>query len=117
MSMTTLHDCLREVMEKGTGFFIRSYAIPGAYRTSEWVTTTLLTELQNESPGVLEDHAWTEWSQIPGVGTICFIHYGFCGFSPSHREVPGYGHLRVLEQSHQQAVSSSAFAPLLLHRR
>ena len=52
--MTTLRDCLDEVIGKGPGLFVRSYAIPGAYRKSEWEPDEFLTELQRESPGVLE---------------------------------------------------------------
>src|SRR5579864_4167098 len=97
--MTNLRACLQEVIEKGPGFFIRSYAIPGAYRTSEWEPAVLLAELEHEAPGLLEDHAWTEWLTHPGVGLTAYIHYGVRGSSMSHREVPGYGHLRVLEVS------------------
>jgi hypothetical protein len=116
MAMTTLLDCLQEVIGKGTGFFIRGYAVPGAYRTVEWVSTTLLTELQRESPGVLEDHAWTEWSRRPGSDMACFIHYGFYGLSMSHQEVPGFGHLRVIECPVQPGVDSGSLLSLLLPR-
>jgi hypothetical protein len=111
MAMTTLFDCLQEVIGKGPDFFIRSFAIPGTNRTSEWVSTALLTELQRESPGVLEDHAWTEWSRRPDTGMTCFIHYGFRGLSISHQEVPGYGHLQVLERSNQKVVDSTWSSP------
>jgi hypothetical protein len=113
MAMTTLLDCLQEVIGKGPDFFIRSYAIPGSHRTSEWVSTALLTELQRESPGVLEDHAWTEWRWRPDTGMACFIHYGFRGLSMSHQEVPGYGHLRALERSNQKVVDSTWSSPEL----
>jgi hypothetical protein len=97
--MTKLRDCLQEVIERGPGFFIRSYAIPGAYRRSEWEPVEFLTELERESPGVLEDDAWGEWVRRPGIGLTFYINYGCLGFSMSNREVPGYGHLRVLEVS------------------
>jgi hypothetical protein len=99
--MTTLRDCLEEVIGKGPGLFIRSYAIPGAYRISEWEPRAFLSELQFEAPGLLEDEAWGEWSTRQDIGLTCSIHYGRLGSSMSHREVPGYGHLRVLEVSHR----------------
>ncbi|MGO8950407.1 MAG: hypothetical protein ACLQUY_22650 [Ktedonobacterales bacterium] len=101
--MTSLRDCLEEVIGKGSGLFVRSYAIPGAYRRSEWEPGEFLTELQRESPGVLEDGAWGEWVTRRGMGLTFFIHYGQQGFSLSHQEVPGYGHLRVLEVSQRYA--------------
>ena len=94
---------MEEVIGKGSGFFVRSYAIPGAYRKSEWEPGEFLTELQHDSPGVLEDGAWGEWVTRPGIGLTFFIHYGHQGFSLSHQEVPGYGHLRVLEVSQRYA--------------
>ncbi|MGO8950914.1 MAG: hypothetical protein ACLQUY_25325 [Ktedonobacterales bacterium] len=97
--MTTLRDCLQEVISNGSELFIRSYAIPGAYRTSEWEPVKFLDELQRESPGVLEDDAWGEWVNRPVSGLTFYIHYGYLGWSMSHREVPGYGHLRALEVS------------------
>ena len=101
--MTNLRDCLEEVIGKGPGLFVRSYAIPGAYRRSEWEPGEFLTELKRESPGVLEDSAWGEWVMRRGMGLTYFIHYGQKGLSLSHREVPGYGHLRVLEASQRYA--------------
>jgi hypothetical protein len=99
--MTTLQDCLEEVIGKGPGFFIRSYAIPGAYRTSDWEPGAFLIELQRDAPGLLEDDAWGEWTTRQGIGLTYSIHYGRSGSSMSHREVPGYGHLRALEVSHR----------------
>jgi hypothetical protein len=62
--------------------------------------------MQQKSPGVLEDDAWTEWSVRPAIGSSCVIHYGIRGFSLGHMEVPSYGHLRALEQSQRQQASA-----------
>ena len=97
LKVTSLRDCLEEVIARGPGFFIRSYNMPGAYRRSEWEPAELLAELEIESPGVLEDAAWGEWVRRPGIGLTYSIHYGQLGFSVSHQEVPGYGRLRALE--------------------
>lgn len=115
--MTTLHDCLQEIIEKGPGYFIRGAVPPGETMAIEWESATLLDDMRQKSPGVLEDHAWTEWSVRPTIGTSCFIHYGVRGSSLGHQEVPGYGHLRALEVAQKKragtgALSSNARPPL-----
>ena len=100
--MATLQDCMQEVIDQGAGFFIQSDA-PGAYRPSQWESTALLADMIAESPGVLIDPAWTEWLVLPNGSRTCSIHYGVVGHSLSHREVPGYGHLRALEVSQKRA--------------
>jgi hypothetical protein len=97
LKVTSLRDCLEEVIARGSGFFIRGYNVPGANRRSEWGSAELLAELELESPGVLEDAAWGEWVTRPGIGLTYSIHYGQLGFSVSHQEVPGYGRLRAFE--------------------
>ena len=104
LKVTSLRDCLEEVIARGSGLFMRSYNIPGAHRKSEWDPAELLAELELESPGVLADAAWGEWVTRPGIGLTYSINYGRLGFSASHQEVPGYGRLRALEvaQRHGQ---------------
>ena len=63
--MTDLRDCLEEVIGKGPGFFVRSYAIPGAYRRSEWEPDEFLTELQRESQECLEIPPGVNGSRVP----------------------------------------------------
>ena len=99
--MATLQDCMEEVVALGDAYFIRSDA-PGAYRPSQWESAALLADMQAEAPGVLLDPAWTEWSTLPNGSKTCSIHYGRAGRSISHREVPGYGHLRVFEASQRR---------------
>lgn len=115
--MTTLQDCLQEIIEKGPRYFIRSAVPLGANTAMEWEPAALLDDMRQKSPGVLEDHAWTEWSVRPTIGSSCFIHYGVRGSSLGHQEVPGYGHLRVLELAQKKqagagAMASSARSPL-----
>ncbi len=99
--MATLRDCLQEVIDAGDGYFIKSDA-PGAYRPSQWEAAALLADMQVESPGVLLDSAWNEWSTLSNGSKTCTINYGAAGRSISHREVPGYGHLRALEVSQKR---------------
>lgn len=114
--MSSVQDCLQEVIELGPRYFIRISAPAGADRTSEWEPAELLAVMQRESPGVLEDHAWTEWSTHPGVGSTCYIHYGSFGSALGHREVPGYGHLVAFELSQKQ--QTGILAPVVpLSRR
>ena len=106
LKVTSLRDCLEEVIARGSGLFIRSYNIPGAHRRSEWDPAELLAELEVESPGVLEDGAWGEWVTRPGIGLTYSINYGQLGFSVSHQEVPGYGRLRALEVAQRHVVDT-----------
>lgn len=105
--MTTVRDCLQEIIAKGPGYFIRGAVPAGEQEATEWDPTVLLEDMRRKLPGVLEDHAWTEWSVRPTIGTMCFIHYGVRGFSLGYMEVPGYGNLRVLELSQKRHTGSS----------
>jgi hypothetical protein len=102
--MTNLLECLQEVIALGPGEFIRTDSA-GSYRPSQWEPTALLDDMQHESPLMLDDYAWTEWSDLPGGGRTCSINYGRLGVSLGHQEVPGYGHLRVFELSHRRPES------------
>ena len=95
---TTLEQCMQELVALGTGFYVVSDA-PGAYRPSQWESAALLADMEVESPGVLRDHAWTEWSMLRNGTKSCSINYGMLGRSLSHLEIPGYGHLRAFESS------------------
>lgn len=106
--MTTVQDCLREVIAKGPGYFIRGAVPAGTHVAMEWDPTALLEDMQQKLTGVLDDHAWTEWSVRPDIGVTCFIHYGVRGFSLGYMEVPGYGNLRVLELAQKRQTSASA---------
>ena len=106
-TMTTVQDCLHEIIAKGPGYFIRSSMPDGSRAVAEWEPATLLEDMRQHSPGVLDDHAWTEWSDRPTIGSSCFIHYGSRGSSLAHREVPSYGHLRALELSQKRQASTA----------
>ena len=105
--MATVRDCLQELVDLGTGFYVHSDA-SGAYRPSRWESAALLADMHAESPGVLRDPAWIEWSALPNGSKTCSINYGTRGTSNSHREVPGYGHLRAFEASQKQSERVSA---------
>lgn len=115
--MTTLQDCLQEIIENGPGYFIRSSAPLGAHEGLEWESIAVLTDIQQKSPGMLTDSAWTEWSVRPQVGRSCHVHYGIHGTSLGHQSVPGYGHLRVLEQSQRRRTATDDDILLILNRR
>lgn len=104
--MTTVQDCMQEIIAKGPGYFIRGGVPSGAHEAREWDPTALLEDMRQNLPGVLEDHAWTEWSVRPNIGVTCVVHYGVRGFSLGYMEVPGYGNLRVLELSQKQLASA-----------
>lgn len=100
--MKTVQDCVLEISAKRPGYFIRSSMPDGARPVMEWDLATLLEEMRQNSPGVLDDHAWTECSVRPAIGNSCFIQYGargsqygVRGSSLGHLEAPGYGHLRA----------------------
>ncbi len=110
--MTSLQDCLEEVIARGAGYCIRSDA-PGAYRSSQWEPAVLLADMQHEAPNTLQDHAWTEWSALRDGSATCSIHYGVKGVALGHMGVPGYGHLRAFVLSQKQPeYSHDAGAPL-----
>lgn len=93
---------MQEIIAKGPGYFIRGGVPSGEHAAAEWDPTALLEDMRHHHPGVLEDHAWTEWSVRPNVGVTCLVHYGVRGFSLGYMEVPGYGNLRVLELSQKR---------------
>lgn len=105
--MTTVQDCMQEIIAKGPGYFVRSSVPAGAYATTEWEPATLLEDMRQNAPGVLDDYAWTDWSLRPAIGRSCFIHYGSRGSSLAHREVPSYGHLRAFELSQKRQTSTA----------
>jgi hypothetical protein len=107
--MTTVQDCLQEIIAKGTKYFISSTVSAAAGGNPEWAATALYANMQQESPGLLSHHAWTEWATLPDGSSVCYIHYGVFGFSLSHADVPGYGSLRALELSHSQRASNRTF--------
>lgn len=104
---TTVQDCMQEIIAKGSGYFNRSSVPGGSRAATEWEPATLLEDMRQNSPGVLDEHAWTEWSVRPAICSSCFIHYGSSGSSLAHREVPSYGHLRALELSQKQQMSAA----------
>ncbi|HLZ24318.1 MAG TPA: hypothetical protein VKQ30_19565 [Ktedonobacterales bacterium] len=106
--MSTVLDCLQEIVSKGPGYMIHSSVVAGADKTSDWEPSALLADMQKKSPGVLEDHAWTEWITSARGPDVCYIHYGISGSSLSHREVPGYGHLRASVIPMRQEDTSNA---------
>lgn len=108
--MTTVQDCMQEIIAKGSGYFIRSSVLGGTRAAAEWEPATLLEDMRKNAPGVLDDHAWTEWSVRPAIGTNCFIHYGSRGSSLAHQEVPSYGHLRAFELSQKRQTSTATQA-------
>jgi hypothetical protein len=96
---------MQEIIAKGPGYFIRGGVPAGEHVAREWDPKALLEDMRQNIPGLLEDHAWTEWSLRPDVGVTCIIHYGVRGFSLGYMEVPGYGNLRVLELSRKRQTS------------
>lgn len=95
--MTTVFDCLQDIIAKGPKFFIRSSAATSGPVATEWEPTALLNNMRQTAPALLDDPAWTEWSVRPSIGASCFIHYGVRGYSLGHMEAPGYGTLRAFE--------------------
>jgi hypothetical protein len=97
--MTNLRDCIQEIIERAPQYVIQSTNPAEAARPIEWEPAAFLAHLQEKSPGVLQDHAWTEWPTHRKTNTRCYIHYGFREGSLGHQGVPGYGRLIVLELS------------------
>ena len=95
--MTTVFDCLQDIIAKGPKFFIRGSAVTGGQAATAWEPAALMDYMRETSPAVLDDPAWMEWSARPTIGARCFIHYGVRGYTLGHMEVPGYGNLRALE--------------------
>ena len=100
--LTTIQDCLEEIIALGTGYVINSSSHIGAQRTVEWEPGALLADMLRESPNVLLDHAWTEWGRLTDGSQSCAIVYGKRSASPGERGIPGYGLLHVYESWHQQ---------------
>jgi hypothetical protein len=98
--MTNLLECLQEVIAKGPGYVIHSSLRAGAHSTSDWDPAALLADMQFESPLVLTDHAWTEWTILADGSQSCSIPYGIRGSSSGQRGIPGYGTLRVFTSAH-----------------
>ena len=106
--MTNVQDCLLEVIAKGPGYVIRSAERAGIDRKSEWEPVALLADIQQESPLLLVDHAWTEWIILADGSQSCAIVYGIQAGPPGDRAILGYGHLRAFESRHKQKVERAA---------
>jgi hypothetical protein len=100
--MATVRDCLTEVIAVGSGYVIRTSVRTGPQRTTDWEPSALLAYMEDESPGVLADHAWTEWSHLADGSQTCAIVYGRVGAAPGERGVPGYGTMHAYEARHVQ---------------
>ena len=100
--MTSVRDCLQEVIAKGQGYVIHSLGEEGPTRTTDWEPNALLAAIQLESPRLLEDHAWTEWTTLADGSQTCAIVYGIHGSPPGDRAILGYGSLRAFEAWHKR---------------
>jgi hypothetical protein len=105
--MATVRDCLNEVIALGSGYMIRTSVRTDSQRKTDWEPSALLAYIEAESPGVLADHAWTEWSQFADGSQTCAIVYGRVGASPSERGIPGYGVVHAYEAWHLQKEARS----------
>lgn len=106
--MTNLQDCLQEIIAKGSGYVIHSSVRAGVARTSEWEPAALLADIQQESPRLLVDHAWTEWTILADGSQSCAIVYGMQDGPPGDRAILGYGYLRAFEVRHKQNIERAA---------
>lgn len=106
--MTNVQDCLLEVIAKGPGYVIRSAERAGIDRESEWEPAALLADIQQESPRLLTDHAWTEWIILADGSQSCAIVCGMRDGPPGERALLGYGTLRAFELRHKQKVERAA---------
>ena len=106
--MTNVQDCLLEVIAKGPGYVIRSAERAGIDRKSEWGPAALLADIQQESPRLLVDHAWTEWTILADGSQSCAIVYGIQDGPPGDRAILNYGHLSAFELRHKQKVERAA---------
>lgn len=111
--MTNLQECLQEVIAKGPGFVIHSSERAGASFTSDWDPAALLADIQFESPLVLTDHAWNDWTLLTDGSQSCSITYGVRGSSSGQRAVPGYGTLHVYTSAHMQKSARVEYLPKL----
>ncbi len=107
---STVQDCLQEIIARGSGYMVSSSTHIGAQRTVEWEPSALLADMRHESPNVLLDHAWTEWSRLADGSQSCAIVHDKVDASPGERGVPGYGLLHVYESWHQQKAKHSKVA-------
>jgi hypothetical protein len=103
--MTTVQDCIQEVIAKGPDYVIHSSLRAGAHRTADWEPSALLADMRLESPLALTDHAWTEWTVLADGSHSCVIVYGIVGAPPGERSVPGYGSLRAYASWHKQTAA------------
>jgi hypothetical protein len=103
--MTTVQDCLQEVIAQGSDYVIHSSIRVGVHRTTAWEPSALLADIQVESPNLLRDHAWIEWSRLADGSRSCAIIYGKRSDSPGERGVLGYGVLHAYESWHKQTVA------------
>src|SRR5690242_19700017 len=85
---STVQDCLQEIIARGPDYVVSSSTHMGAQRTVEWEPSALLADMRRESPNVLLDHAWTEWSRLADGSQSCAIVYGKVGAPPGERGVP-----------------------------
>jgi hypothetical protein len=106
--MTTVQDCLQEVIAQGPDYIIHSSIRVGAHRTTDWEPSVLLADMQVESPNVLRDHAWTEWRRLADGSQSCAIVAGKQSDSPGERGVLGYGVLHAYESWHKQTAAHDA---------
>ena len=106
--MTNVQDCLLEVIAKGPGYVIHSSERAGIGRMFDWEPSTLLADIQQESPRLLADHAWTEWTFLADGSQSCAIVYGMRDGPPGQRAVLGYGSLHAFEVGHKQPVERAA---------
>ena len=111
--MTNLQECLEEIIAKGPGYVIHSSERAGAKSTSDWDPAALLVDIQFESPLVLTDHAWTDWTLLTDGSQSCSITYGVRGSSSGQRAIPGYGTLHVYTSAHMQKCARVEFLPAM----
>jgi hypothetical protein len=102
--MMNVQDCLQEVIAKGPGYVIHSSGQEGPARTTDWEPSALLADIQQESPRLLADHAWTEWTTLADGSQTCAIVYGIHGGPPGNRAILGYGSLRAFESWHKRQI-------------
>jgi hypothetical protein len=109
--MATVRDCFNEVIAVGPDYVIRTSIRIGAQGKTDWAPGDLLAYMEDESPGVLADQAWTEWSHLADGSQTCAIVYGRVGASPGERGVPGYGIVQAYEAWHLRKEAHSKDGP------
>lgn len=103
--MTTVQDCLQEVIALGPGYVIHSTSTARTSRMADWEPSALLADMQVQAPNVLNNHARTEWHVLADRSQSCAIVYGKRSDAPGERGVPGYGVLHAYESWHKQQVA------------